>query len=213
MALVSEEASQGTPREQTRARYPDETGYVERDGVRVYWERHGDGDPAILLLPTWSILHSRFWKFQVPYLARSFKVVTFDGRGNGRSDRPTEPTAYSTSEFVADAVAVLDATGTERAVVVGFSMGAGWLLRLAADHPARVLGGVFIGGGHWFADPPPAEPIPTVDPADDWAHWPMEAWVADWRGFAEFFFRNMFQEPHSTKQIEDCVGWALETDG
>src|SRR4029453_15321857 len=71
-------------REQTRARYPDEEGFVERQGVRVFWERYGDGEPTFLLLPTWTIIHSRHWKAQIPYLARHFRVVTFDGRGNGR---------------------------------------------------------------------------------------------------------------------------------
>ena len=75
-------------REQTRARYPDQEGYVERDGVRVFYEVYGSGEPTVLLLPTWSIIHSRHWKAQIPYLARHARVVTFDGRGNGRSDRP-----------------------------------------------------------------------------------------------------------------------------
>ena len=57
-------------REQTRARYPDESGYIQRDGVRVYYEAYGTGEPAILLLPTWEIVHSRAWKFQIPYFAR-----------------------------------------------------------------------------------------------------------------------------------------------
>ena len=82
------------PAEQTRARLPDAEGHVERDGVRVCWERHGDGDPTLLLLPAWSLIHSRQWKAQVPYLARHYRVVTFDGRGNGRSDRPPTAAAY-----------------------------------------------------------------------------------------------------------------------
>jgi hypothetical protein len=57
--------------EQTRARYPDATGYTERDGVRLFWERYGDGETTVFLLPTWSIVHARFWKAQIPYLARS----------------------------------------------------------------------------------------------------------------------------------------------
>jgi pimeloyl-ACP methyl ester carboxylesterase len=87
---------------QSRARYPDEEGFVERDGVRLFYEVYGSGEPTVLLLPTWSIVHSRHWKMQVPYLARHCRVLTFDGRGNGRSDRPTDPQAYAEAEFAAD---------------------------------------------------------------------------------------------------------------
>jgi hypothetical protein len=47
------------PREQTRARYPDRSGHVERDGVRIHYEVYGAGEPTVLLLPTWSIIHSQ----------------------------------------------------------------------------------------------------------------------------------------------------------
>ena len=59
------------------------------------------GEPTVFLLPTWSIIHSRHWKMQIPYLARHCRVVTFDGRGNGRSDRPAA--GYDEREFAADA--------------------------------------------------------------------------------------------------------------
>src|SRR2546421_9895500 len=108
-----------------RARYPDTEGYVDRDGVKIFYEVFGSGEPTVLLLPTWSIVHSRVWKMQVPYLARHARVVTFDGRGNGRSDRPSGAEAYAETEFAADAVAVMDATATERAIIVGESAGAG----------------------------------------------------------------------------------------
>ena len=81
--------------EQTRARYPDHEGYVGRDGVRVFFERYGEGERTVFLLPTWSLAHSRVWKAQIPYLARHFRVLTCDPRGNGRSDRPREPLAYA----------------------------------------------------------------------------------------------------------------------
>src|SRR3954452_11705907 len=108
--------------EQTRARHPDASGYVERDGVQSYYEVYGSGEPTVLLLPTWSIIHSRHWKMQIPYLARHCRVVTFDGRGNGRSDRPEA--GYGEREFAADALAVMDHTGTGTAVVVSLSRGA-----------------------------------------------------------------------------------------
>jgi len=104
-----------------RARYPDAEGYAERDGVRSFYEVYGDGEPTLLLLPTWSLVHSRFWMAQIPYLARHLRVVTFDGRGNGRSDRPVGPEHYGPNEFAADALAVLDATGTERAITASIS--------------------------------------------------------------------------------------------
>ena len=52
-----------------RAREPDADGLVHLDGVKLHWEVFGDGEPTLLLLPTWTVIHSRFWKAQVPYLA------------------------------------------------------------------------------------------------------------------------------------------------
>ena len=213
---VAVEVGATAPREQTRARYPERDGYVERDGVRVFYEVYGTGEPTVLLLPTWSIIHSRCWKMQIPYLARHCRVVTFDGRGNGRSDRPEEPEAYAEREFAADALAVLDATETESAFVVGFSMGAQRGLLLAAERPERVEGIVFIG---------PAVPLGTqthraqalrtfdeaLDVYEGWAKYNRNYWLENYLDFLEFFFSQVFTEPHSTKQIEDCVGWGLET--
>src|SRR5918994_2155208 len=140
-----------SPTEQSRARYPDVEGYVERDGVKLYYEVYGTGEQTVFLMPTWSIIHSRHWKMQIPYLARHCRVLTFDGRGNGRSDRPSEPDAYREEEFAADALAVMDATATQSAVVVSLSRGAERSLLLAAGHPKRVEKLVFIA---------PALPLP-----------------------------------------------------
>src|SRR5256885_8744953 len=118
-------------REQTRARDPDHAGHIERDGVRLYYELYGTDGPTVFLLPTWSIVHSRHWKMQIPYLARHYRVLTFDGRGNGRSDRPES--GYDECEFAADALAVMEATQTDRAVLVSLSMGAQRALLLAAE--------------------------------------------------------------------------------
>jgi pimeloyl-ACP methyl ester carboxylesterase/UDP:flavonoid glycosyltransferase YjiC (YdhE family) len=200
-----------------RARLPDESGYVVNNGVRIYYELHGTGRPTVLLLPTWSIVHSRFWKMQVPYLARHFRVLTFDGRGNGRSDRPLDTAAYDDTEYVADAIAVLDHTGTDHAVIVGLSRGGGYALRLAAEHPERVLGAFFSGPTVGLHDPPPPD-APSYDFAAEldtdvgWAKFNAPYWRRNWPGFVDFFMNKIFNEPHSTKQIEDAVGWGLETD-
>ncbi len=140
-------------------RDPDEQGFVERDGVRVAWQRFGDGEPTLVLLPAWSIVPSRVWKAQVPYLARHFRVVTFDGRGSGASDRPRVAAAYSYREFVADALAVMDASATDRAVLGAFSRGAQWALPLAAEHGERVLGAAFVASLLPLTPWPPLETV------------------------------------------------------
>jgi pimeloyl-ACP methyl ester carboxylesterase/predicted glycosyltransferase len=201
-------------REQTRARYPDEEAYVERDGVRLFYEVYGNGEPTILLLPTWSIIHSRHWKAQIPYLARHARVVTFDGRGNGRSDRPNAAEAYTEREFMADTLAVMDATGTERAVLVALSAGTLWGVLLAAEHPERVEGAVFIGAAAPFGQHLARVTTPFDEPLESyegWAKYNRHYWLENYRDFLEFFFARVFTEPHSTKQIEDCVGWGLDT--
>ncbi len=198
-----------------RARYPDSDGYVARNGVKLFYEVFGEGDQTVLFLPTWSIIHSRQWKMQIPYFARHHRVVTFDGRGNGRSDRPDDPLAYSEKEFARDAIAVMDETDTERAVIVSFSLGAQRGLILAAEHPDRVAGAAFIC---------PSVPLaPTheyrgmnnfdevIDSDEGWAKENRHYWLRDYRDYLEWFFSHVFSEPHSTKPIEDCVGWGLDT--
>jgi pimeloyl-ACP methyl ester carboxylesterase len=203
--------------EQTRARYPDESGYVERDGVRVFYEVYGSGAPTVLLLPTWSVFHSRHWKMQIPDLARHWRVVTFDGRGSGRSDRPHDAAAYDEREFAADALAVMDSTETERAVIVGFSLGGQRGLLLAAQQPERVEGAVFIGPNFMGG----GEPLPEragydfdteYDTDEGWAKHSRHHWLRDYRDWLEFFMARMFTAPHSTKPIEDAVAWGLETE-
>jgi pimeloyl-ACP methyl ester carboxylesterase len=200
-----------------RARLPDADGFVERDGVRVFYEVFGDGDPTILLMPAWSITHSRIWKMQVPFLARHYRVITFDGRGNGRSDRPSGADSYLSAEYAADALAVMDATGTDRAAVVSLSRGASYALHLGAASPQRVVGQVFICPTTPLAPFSPQR-LPyakrfeeTLDSEDGWAKDNARYWERDYQGFLEFFFSQVFTEPHSTKPTEDGVAWALET--
>jgi pimeloyl-ACP methyl ester carboxylesterase/predicted glycosyltransferase len=198
-----------------RARYPDVEGFIERDGIKVGYEVFSDGEPAVVFSPIDGIVHSRAWKAQVPYLARRSKVVTIDPRGNGRSDRPQSPAAYADTEFVDDTIAVMDATGVERAVLVGLCTGGWRALLTAALHPARVLGVVNIASWAPFLTPPLPERVlydfdEVCDTYEGWAKANRNYWLRDWRGYAEFFFGELLSEPHSTKQQEDCVGWAME---
>ena len=199
-----------------RASLPDHEGFVDVNGVSIGYEVFGAGSPTIMLLPTWTIIHTRFWKMQIPYLARHFRVVTFDGPGNGRSDRPADANAYGAGPVSEAALAVMDAVGVDRVITVSLSRGAEWGLQLAADHPERMLGAVFIGPSFGppdaerseaqarFFEPAPAEPI-------GWDRLNMNYWLERYDDFAEFFFNQCFSEPHSTKPREDTLRWALET--
>jgi pimeloyl-ACP methyl ester carboxylesterase/predicted glycosyltransferase len=192
-----------------RARYPDTEGLIERGGVNVGYEVFGVGEPAILLLTSWAIVHARQWKAQVPYLARHFQVITVEGRGNGRADRPVTAEAYRDREYVDDAIAVLDATGVDRAVVVGLSVGGRHALQLAAWYPERAAGVVAIGAALPWPMPPGFDE--TRDTYEGWGKANRHYWLADYRGWVEFFMSQVFTEPHSTKPREDGVAWGLDT--
>jgi pimeloyl-ACP methyl ester carboxylesterase/predicted glycosyltransferase len=218
--------SEQRPLDGSRARYPDDEGYIEREGVRVFWESYGTGDQTVLFLPTWTLVHSRIWKAQIAYFARHFRVITFDPRGNGRSDRPSEAEAYAEAEFAQDAIDVMDACSVDRAMCVALSSGAQRGLLLAAEHPERVAGIVFIGP--WFpvsrlaslrwrvlAHPrmrgfANRRPLTTRG----WGKFNPHYWAnGGYADFVRWWAESMLPEPHSTKQIEDAIAWSHETDG
>jgi pimeloyl-ACP methyl ester carboxylesterase/predicted glycosyltransferase len=199
----------GPPRE------PDLVGSTERDGVRLAYAVYGGGGPTLLLMPTWTIIDSRFWKAQVGFLSRHYRVVTFDGRGSGLSGRPSGPAAYTDEQYADDALAVLDATRTGQAVLVALSHGVAWAVHVAARAPDRVLGLFGISPSCGFDVAQPERELHVWDgrleSTEGWAKHNKYYWLEGGYGdFAEFFFRTMFSEPHSTKQIEDSVGWAAD---
>ncbi len=195
-----------------RARQPDATGVAVRGGVRLAWASYGTGDATVVLMPTWSIIPSRFWKAQVPYLSRHYRVVTFDGRGSGASDRPAGAAAYTNEEYAADTLAVMDDAGVERAVLVSLSCGATWAVHVAADHPRRVQGLFAIAPSCGFDLPSSHRDRYAWDARHPhnrgWAKYNRHYWLeGGYDDFLRFFFGEMFSEPHSTKQIEDAVAW------
>jgi pimeloyl-ACP methyl ester carboxylesterase/predicted glycosyltransferase len=206
------------PDTSTPARLPDRTGSVDRDGIEIAYKVYGHGDTALLLLPAWAIADSRLWKANVAHLARHFSVVTYDPRGNGRSSRPTSPSDQEAAALVGDAVAVLDAAGIERAVLVGSSFGTVLAYLLAAHHPERVAGAVMIGTTlnlDGRTDDPLAHAIETFtdEPWGDegWALYNLHHWDRDYEAFVRFFVGQAFSEPHSSKHVDDGVTWGLST--
>jgi pimeloyl-ACP methyl ester carboxylesterase/UDP:flavonoid glycosyltransferase YjiC (YdhE family) len=186
-----------------RARKPDRTGYAVNGGVRTYFEVFGAGPTTLLMMATFPVVDGHQWKGQVPYLSRHFRVVTFDPRGNGRSDRPTDPAAYADDAYAADALAVLDASDTDTAFVVALCSGIKWSLLVAEAHPEKVRGLVAVAPGVHPLAPQPA-PIAPVDDA---------SWRGDYAGWVGYHTAQLLPEPHSSKVFDDLVGWSLQTDG
>ena len=169
------------------------------------------GAPTILLFPTSPISHSRHWKAQIPFLARHFRVVTFDPRGNGRSDRPQGAEAYAIREFVADGPRCWTRPRRSGAVLVGLLRRRRLGAHARRDHPERVAGVAFDRAmpSRWRRRCPNYTVYPfaeRLDTDEGWAKYNIHYWQRDYRDFLEFFFWQRFTEPHSTKPIEDAIG-------
>ncbi len=123
--------------------------YLDRDGVRIFYEVAGDG-PAVLLSHAYSSDH-RLWSGQVePLVAAGRRVVTWDMRGHGDSDSPDDRSRYSDDLTVADMAALLDEVGAERAVLGGLSLGGFMSLRFRLLHPERVAALMLFDTGPGF---------------------------------------------------------------
>src|SRR5258708_9433967 len=104
-----------------RAKLPTADGFVERDGVKLYFEVYGDGPETMVFVPPWSIVHSRVYKAQLPYFSERWRCITYDARGTAKSDRPEAVAAYSLDNLVAAALAVMHATGSKQSIIAGLS--------------------------------------------------------------------------------------------
>jgi pimeloyl-ACP methyl ester carboxylesterase/predicted glycosyltransferase len=198
---------------------PTSEAHAVNRGVRLAYQVFGAGSQTLLLVPSWQIAHSRAWKFQVPYLADRFRVVTFDARGSGRSDRPE--TGYDHDTLANDALAVMDAAGIDRAALVGWSGGVNHAIMLAAAHRGRVTHLILISGAPSQATGPErAQRRQEVmrlfhqphDRYTGWAKLNANYFRQDYAGWIEFFVSQMLPERHSTKAIADATAWGLDGD-
>lgn len=190
-------------------------GNVTRDGVRIAIEVYGSEGPVLLLLPCWIIVHARQWKAQIADLSKDCRLVVIEGRGNGASDRPEGPQAYTHRAYADDAIAVMNHLDLNEVTLVGFSMG-GAIAALIAEQRAENIKALIL-----IAPVPPLAQEASLIRQKQFLTAPSgnQGWMkynahnieADFTGFVEFFFDRMFCEPHSSKQHEDAVSWAHET--
>jgi len=172
--------------------------YVYRPDAKIFYQATGSGGGDVVLCPQCQpVSYSRMWKYQIPYLSRYFRVVTFDQRGNGRSDRPA--TGYDLETRYQDLTSVLDATARPPFALVALSCAGMLAFRYVVEHPERVSHLILIAGQY-------AESVPQ----------PFDEKVAsvirsDFDGWRQRLFKRVFQEPHSLKGMEDMFAWAGET--
>jgi pimeloyl-ACP methyl ester carboxylesterase len=125
--------------------------YVDRKGVKVYYEDAGSG-PAILLGHAYSS-SARMWEGFVEAFKDSYRVITYDMRGHDRSDSPADQAEYSEEATVGDIAAILEACGVQRAVLGGLSLGGYMSLAYYLAHPDAVLALMLFSTGPGFRNP------------------------------------------------------------
>jgi len=196
---------------------PVAQGSVQRGGQRIAWQEFGAGETAVLLLPTWSIVHTDFWRHQVSFLARDRRVIVFDGLGNGDSDRPLDASCYGDLLVAEDAVAVLDARGVDTAAVLSSSQGGAWALALAGAHPERVAANVFIAPNVPLAPGHPERVAgqrtfeDVLTSYEGWSVWNRHFWLTHYPDFLRFFFAHCFTEPDSDAEIAHFFAMGMQT--
>ncbi len=116
---------------------------VTLDGIRVFYEQRGQGDPVLLIHGLGSSTED--WDMQVEALQRTYTVVTYDVRGHGQSDKPAGP--YSVAQFAQDAARLIEHLTLGPVHVIGLSMGGMIAFQLAIDRPDLVRSLVIVNSG------------------------------------------------------------------
>ena len=160
--------------------------FLERDGVKIYYEVHGNGRPLLFLSET--ACHCDVWKrYQVPEFSRDHQVILYDYRGTGRSDKPSEP--YSIEMFADDGAAILAHLDARDAVVCGHSMGGSVAQLIALNYPVRVSSLVCASARAFY---PRTKGIP-LRIATEMVEWGYERYLREHSiavGFTERFARE-----------------------
>jgi 3-oxoadipate enol-lactonase len=108
---------------------------VKANDINIYYEIHGEGEP-LLMIQGYSF-YSGHWFTLVPEMAKEFRVIIFDNRGTGRTDKPEAP--YTMKMMAADAKGLLDTLGIDKANVFGVSMGGMIAQEFALTYPDKVF--------------------------------------------------------------------------
>jgi len=107
---------------------------AESNGINIFYESYGEGDPVVLISGLGSPMLS--WETQIPIYSAEYKVVSFDNRGIGKSE--ITESGFTISDMADDVIGLLDNLGIEKAVFIGKSMGGMITQRIGIKYPERV---------------------------------------------------------------------------
>jgi 3-oxoadipate enol-lactonase len=108
--------------------------YVKVNDIQMYCEMHGDGEPLVVILGLGTDVSE--WDGIIRWLTEKYKVLAFDNRGAGRTDKPDIP--YSIEMMADDTAGLMQALGMKQANVLGISLGGRIALELALRHAPSV---------------------------------------------------------------------------
>ena len=174
------------------------------DGTSLYYEETGAGDP-VLFIHEFAGNH-RTWAAQMAALGKMHRCIAYSARGYPPSDVPADDNAYGQNIAVADAIAVLDALGIERAHIVGHSMGAYTALHVGLKHPERCMSVAALGCG-WGSHPDERETARGL--CEDIAVMFREKPIAESAAtYARFPMRHTFEakDPAGFAAFEEILG-------
>ena len=109
---------------------------TSRDGVRIYYEEHGSGQPVVLAYGIGG--NAGMWEPNIEALSAGHRLILWEPRGHARSDSPENPQSVTFAHWVSDLYDLMDHLGLGHAVVGGLSLGAGIATRFTLNHPERV---------------------------------------------------------------------------
>lgn len=125
--------------------------FIDRNGVKIYYEVHGDAGTAILLTHGYSE-SGAMWEDQIEALSSRYRLILWDMRGHGRSDYPDDLSEYSEAKTIGDIEAILNAEGIDAAVIGGMSLGGYMSLAFYRAHPERVKALIIVDAGPGLRD-------------------------------------------------------------
>jgi len=180
--------------------------YANNKGVKIWYEIHGRGEPTLIMVPGFQIMHSESYKrYNTPFLSRHMRVVTVDLRGSGKSDKPEG--GYDLVTYTEDIHSVVKAAGLNSFAMAGSSCGVAICTNYCANHPARVSHLILICG---FARMVRSENYPQGMPEKE-LKGVVQFWHDQPEEMLKGFLELLFSEKYALRGKELFWQWAHET--